>query len=213
MNGLCRLLIAAFFVASATLATASAADAIVLSDRDREDLVRIEAYLNSFSSLKARFVQMSSTGHVAEGDFVMAKPGRLRIDYDPPVPMQIISDGRFLVYDDTELEQQTHVPLGATPVAVLVSANIRLNNDDVEVTRIDRGDATVEVTLVQRDEPESGEVRLVFSDRPLALRRWVVTDAQGVKTNFALLGPQTGVPVDDDLFVVRQYERINPRDR
>lgn len=185
----------------------------VFSDRDREDLIRIEAYLNSFQSMRARFVQMSSTGHIAEGDFLLEKPGHMRIDYDPPVPMKIISDGRFLVYDDTELEQQTHVPLSATPVSVLVSDNIRLNDGNIEVVDVDRGDLTIEVTVVQRDEPGAGDVRLVFSDRPLALRRWVVTDTQGVKTNFALLGTEVGVSIDDDLFVVQPYDRTSPRDR
>lgn len=207
--------IVATLLAVACLSVVATTDssAVVLSDRDRADLVRVEAYLNSFQSMRARFVQMSSTGHIAEGDFALDKPGRMRIDYDPPVPMKIVSDGRFLIYDDTELEQQTHVPLSATPVAVLVDNNIRLNEGSIEVVQIDRGDATLEVSVVQREEPGAGEVRLVFSDQPLALRRWVVTDAQGIKTNFALIGSEIGVSLDDELFVVQPYERISPRDR
>ena len=201
------------FLALTSIFEPASASATVLSDRDRQDLVRVEAYLNSFQSMRARFVQMSSTGHIAEGNFVLKKPDRLRIDYDPPVPMKIISDGRFLVYDDIELEQQTHVPLSLTPVSVLVSSNIRLNEKDIEVVRVYRGDATLEVSIVQRDEPGAGEVRLVFSDRPMALRRWVVTDAQGVQTNFALLGAETGIALDDDLFVIHPYLCVNPRDR
>ena len=175
-----------------------------LSQQDLADIDRVEDYLNSFRSLEARFVQMSSTGQVAEGDFWLSKPGKLRIDYDPPVPMQIVSNGLFLVYEDTELEQQTHVPLSSTPVGILVDDQITLNNDDLEVTAVDRGAAFVEITVIRREEPNAGDVTLVFSDRPLALKRWVVTDAQGVRTNFALLGALTGVDIDPDLFVVEQ---------
>ncbi|MEQ8666924.1 MAG: outer membrane lipoprotein carrier protein LolA [Rhodospirillales bacterium] len=202
-----RLLAVAILIA-APVAQATSPDS--LSPQDLADIERIEAYLNSFDSLEARFVQMSSTGQVAEGDFLLSKPGKLRIDYDPPVPMQIIANGLFLVYEDTELEQQTHVPLASTPVGILVNEDITLNNDEIAVTAVDRGAAFIEVAVIRKDEPNAGEVRLVFSDRPLALKRWVVTDAQGVRTNFALLGALTGVDIDPDLFIV---ENKFPKDR
>jgi outer membrane lipoprotein-sorting protein len=40
----------------------------------------------------------------------------------------------------------------------------------------------------------------VFSDRPFALRKWEVIDAQGVTTQVALINPQFDIEVDDDLF-------------
>lgn len=198
MTKVCALIVLAW----SQMAVAATPDS--LTAQDHADIARVEDYLNSFQSMRARFVQMSSTGRIAEGDFMLSKPGKMRIDYDPPEPMLIIANGRFLVYEDTELEQQTHVPLGSTPVGLLVDENIELNSEDVAVIGVERGDAALEVIVVQREEPEAGEVRLVFSDRPLALRRWVVTDAQGVRTNFALLGAEVGVNLDDDLFVVEQ---------
>src|SRR3546814_5027653 len=48
--------------------------------------------------------------------------------------------------------------------------------------------------------PEMGSVVLTFSNNPLQLRNWSVTDAEGKTTNVALANPQFGVPIDDSLF-------------
>lgn len=171
-----------------------------LSVEDLSDIQRIEDYLNGITTMKSRFIQMASTGETSEGDIMLWRPGRLRIAYDPPNPTVITSNGLFLVYHDTELDQMTHIPLGSTPAGVLVDEDVSLNNEDVAVTGIVRGANTLEVSLIQRDDPYAGQITLVFSDRPLRLRRWVVLDAQGITTNFAIVGPQLGITLDESLF-------------
>ena len=55
-------------LAVAGLACSSTASvAATLSEADGRDVARVEAYLNTFSSLKARFLQQSSGGQLAEG--------------------------------------------------------------------------------------------------------------------------------------------------
>ncbi len=66
-------------------APARAADAVpALSEADRTDLARIEAYLNGLTTMQARFLQFSSDGCYAEGHIYVERPGRMRIEYDPP---------------------------------------------------------------------------------------------------------------------------------
>lgn len=173
---------------------------LALSEHDLADITRIEDYLNTITTLKSRFIQMASTGETSEGDFMLWRPGRLLIAYDPPSPVEIRSDGLFLVYYDTELDQMTHVPLAATPAGVLVEERVSVNGEDLAVTGIRRGANTLDVSIIQRDDPYAGRITLVFTDRPLKLQRWVVLDAQGITTNFALVGTQTGVTFDPEIF-------------
>ncbi len=177
-----------------------AQDSPVLSTEDLSDIARIEDYLNTTTTMKARFIQMASTGETSEGDIMLWRPGRLRIDYDPPSPVVITANGLFLVFHDTELEQMTHIPLASTPAGMLVAENVSLNGEDLEVTGIRRGANTLDVSVIERGDPYAGRITLVFTDRPLRLQRWVVLDAQGVTTNFALIGAQAGVTFKPELF-------------
>jgi outer membrane lipoprotein-sorting protein len=58
---------------------------------------QIEDYLNNIRTIRARFRQVSSTGDVAEGYLYIQRPGRIRVEYDPPSPILIVSDGSFLI--------------------------------------------------------------------------------------------------------------------
>lgn len=171
-----------------------------LSERDQADVARAEAYINDIGTLKARFFQFTSTGEYAEGAFYIDRPGRMRIEYDPPVPVLIVADGTFLVYNDTELGQVNRVPLLASPASVLLRENLRLEGDGLSVTSVERSASVVQITVAQTDDPLAGSIMLTFSEKPMALRKWTVTDAQGTVTDFALVDPRFGVQLDPALF-------------
>jgi len=171
-----------------------------LSERDQADIARAEAYINDIDTLKARFFQFTSTGQYAEGAFYIDRPGRMRIEYDPPVPVLIVADGTFLVYNDTELGQINRVPLLASPASVLLRENLKLEGDGLSVTSVERSASVVQITVAQTDDPLAGSITLTFSEKPMALRKWTTTDAQGTVTDFALVDPRFGVELDPELF-------------
>ena len=186
---------------SLPLSNAAASEAIAakLSAKDRKDLKRIETYLNAMKSLRAGFLQVSSTGSVATGTLLLARPGKLRFEYDPPAPIMMIADGVFLIYIDKELEQVTHLWLDDTPIGFLVKEDIKLKGD-VTVTKFSKGSNILYATLEKSAEPEQGNITLIFSDNPLALRKWAVTDPQGVTTTVTLSNLESGVTFDPGLF-------------
>jgi outer membrane lipoprotein-sorting protein len=171
-----------------------------LNDRDRADIKRIEDYLNGIDTLKSRFIQMTSQGETSQGEFYLSRPGRLRIAYDPPVPVLIVSNGTFLLYLDTKLDQTSYTTLSSTPASVLVKENLRLNKDGLIITAIDRDANSFRISLKQEDDPYSGAITLIFSDKPLMLRQWTVLDAQGTTVEFALIEPRFGLELDPELF-------------
>ncbi len=180
--------------------------AVVLSAGDRADVARIERYFNSVRTLKARFLQIASTGQTAEGDVWLKRPGRMRIAYDPPVPILIVADGTWLIYNDRELGQVSYLPLGSTPAGILVEDEIQLDGGSLTITGFEHEAGVIRVSLVRTASPGDGSLTLVFADNPLQLRQWRVVDAQSVATTVSLSDIRTGVSLQPELF-----EFVDPR--
>jgi len=182
-----------------------AAKAAPLSADDKKALAQIQAYFNGITTLQARFLQVASTGATAQGILSLKRPGLMRFEYDAPSPILLVSDGTWLVFQDNELEQTTHVPLGSTPLSVLVSDPVDFTTD-LEVLDVARNPGVIRLLMRMREDPEAGMVQMVFSDAPLALRQWTITDAQGIEVKVALLESRRGMTLKDDLFQPRDFE-------
>ena len=169
---------------------------------DSAEIARVETYLNRITTFKGRFLQASSSGEYSEGSLYVSRPGKIRIEYDPPSPNLIVADGSSMIHYDTELDQLSYITLGSSPATILIEDNISLTKGAITVTNIERGRGTLRLTVVKTDDPAEGNLTLVFNDRPLSLKKWVVVDALGVETTVSLLGVRFGVPLDDTLFEI-----------
>lgn len=196
---------------AAACGTFSSASAAVsrLTDQDRSDIARVETYLNDIRTMTARFMQVSDTGGTAEGKLFLSRPGRLRLEYDPPVPILLVANSGFLIHYDKQLKAVTHLPIDSTPAGLLVRERIALSGD-VTVSAVERGPGSLRVTVQQSKDPQAGKITLVFSERPFALSSWQVVDAQGNVTRVALLEPRVGVPIDPTLFRFTDPGMLSP---
>lgn len=171
-----------------------------ITAQDKSDIARIEAYLNRMESLRSKFVQLSSGGRFAEGNIYIERPSKLRLEYTRPSNIQVYANGSWLAHVDTELEAVWHLPLKTTPASFLVRDQIKLSGD-VRVRRVMRDAKTLSVEIVQTDEPDAGKFVMTFADNPLHLRKWMVTDAQGVSTSVTLVAPEYNVAIPRGVFV------------
>ena len=73
------------------------------------------------------------------------------------------------------------------------------------MTRADLKDGVASVTMSQQTGEAAGELRLEFDAQSWLLRRWVVTDALGVKTQVTLQNPLFDLPLENRLFGVPSY--------
>jgi outer membrane lipoprotein-sorting protein len=203
-----RTLLLALLVAVSGLGAAaprvSAAEPAVLSPAvlspDQSAAVRRALrYLNRLSTLKARFIQVSSNGSYAEGEVIIQRPGKMRFDYDPPHPVLIIANGLSLLFYDREMKQASFLPLWETPLWFLIREKVALS-DNIVVTGVEQKLGTLKITMADRDNSEAGSVTLVFSDRPLDLKKWELEDALGVTTQVSLVNPHYGVEIDPMVF-------------
>ncbi len=152
--------------------SASSADAgnpvRVLSAAEKADIKRVEAYLDRLETLQATFLQVSSNGENADGKLYLLRPGHLKIEYAPPVPILIVADGSFLSYIDKELGQVTHIPVDDTPAGFLLRDKFSFTDGGVQVTDFIKEHGALSVSVVRADDPFAGELTLVFADSPLS---------------------------------------------
>ena len=81
---------------------------------------------------------------------------------------------------------------------------------EAQETRTRIGEVTagvLRVTSVRAEDPLAGDLTLIFADKPLILKKWEVTDAQGLVTTVSLMNPRTGLKLDPDLFEFEEPEQ------
>lgn len=170
-----------------------------LTAQDLADVARISAYLNGLKTLKAKFLQVAPDGGISRGLTWMDRPGRMRFQYDPPTPLLLVAGSGLFVFYDRELNQTTNIPLGSTPLGLLLGENLSLTGD-VTVIAVDRQPGVLSVTLLRTSSPSDGTLTLVFNDQPLALRQWLVVDSQRQETRVSLYDVQVGGSFDQAMF-------------
>ena len=197
---LCLAPLLATWIAAGQRTQAQESGSLALDGAAQESLAAIERYLNGLQTLKADFSQVGPEGEPAEGVIYMRRPGLLRVEYAPPVPVLIVGDGLWIHYHDMELGQINDWFIYETPLGALTREETRFG-EDLEVTAFAERDRLIEVTVVQEDDPRGGSLTLILSTDPLRLIKWRVTDAQGLVTNVALHGLETNIRLPRKLFV------------
>ena len=174
--------------------------------KQRALLDRISAYLSSVQTMVGKFVQVGPDGGRTEGTFYLQKPGRVRFQYNPPSPIDIISDGSSVVVRDRKLATQDLYPLSQTPLRYLLAERIDLLRDtDVVSVTADDSFATV---VIEQKQLFVGTDRLMimFDAKDLTLKQWTVTDPQGFDTTVAVYNLDSSKKPDPNLFVIN-YQR------
>jgi outer membrane lipoprotein-sorting protein len=162
---------------------------------DQAAIQRVEAYLNSLTTMRARFLQVAQNGASAEGTAQIYRPGRMRFDYDPPEPILLVASGGQVMLYDRELRQPSVAPANSTPLGILLRPRIQLSGD-VTVTATTRQAGFLHVTMHRTGQRAEGQLTLIFQENPLQLRQWSVLDAQGRETRVTLYQPEFGIRLD-----------------
>ena len=200
-----RTLLLAPFLAPLLAPPAWSQAPAALTSQDRTDIARVETYLNGIHTLHARFRQIAPNGGTSEGQVWLERPGRMRFQYDPPSPFLLVGGHGLLVFHDSKLQQTSNIPLGSTPLGLLLQDNVRLSGD-VTVAGLARAPGQLQLRLFRTKSPADGSLTLVFADAPLALRQWSVVDAQRQETRITLYNIELGGTFKQSLF-----EFIDPK--
>jgi outer membrane lipoprotein-sorting protein len=214
----------AFLTASAALggvllaapAALGQSGTVALSTADLALVDKATKYLQNLEEVEGRFEQTDPRGVVETGDIFLKRPGKARFQYDPPSGLLVVSDGRNVSVWDSRLRTFDRAPLGATPLAILLARQIRLDQD-VEVFRVGRYDDGFYLSArnANGQTRTEGYITVVFGDNPMQLRGWTLVDGQGQATRIKI-ARLAKTPIRPELFVLddpRSPEERNPRPR
>jgi outer membrane lipoprotein-sorting protein len=163
---------------------------------------RANGYLSGLNTLVGNFVQVGPDGGRTEGRFYLQKPGRVRFEYNPPSPIEVISDGSTVAVRDRNLATQNYIPLSQTPLRFLVADRVDLFKD-TNVVSVSSDDTFATVVIEERQTlGGTHRVMVMFGIRDFQLRQWTVTDPQGYDTTVAVYNLDPKQKPDPSLFKI-----------
>jgi outer membrane lipoprotein-sorting protein len=172
-------------------------------DPDQRAIIqRVDNYLSNTQVLSGNFVQVGPDGRRSQGEFYIQKPGRVRFDYDPPSPIDIVADGQSVVVRDRKLATQDVYPLSQTPLRFLLADNVNLMKD-TNLVAVYADDVFVTVVVEEKNGlVGTSRLMIMFSAKDMQLKQWTVTDPQGYDTTVAVYNLDTSSRPDPKMFTI-----------
>lgn len=169
-------------------------------------LDKATAYIQGLSSAKGRFVQTDARGTQTQGTFYLQRPGKARFAYDPPAGLLVVSNGNNVNIFDSRLKTYESYPLSKTPLNLLLAREVRLDRGVVITDIRPLADG---FTIVAQDARRQalGRISLDFSNAPVALMGWTVTDIKGGQIRVRLSDFAETSGLDPKLFVLTDPRR------
>jgi len=173
---------------------------VALTPKQREIIDRVSNYLSNLRMLVGNFVQVGPDGRRTKGQLYLQKPGKVRFEYDPPSPIDIIADGDSLVVRDRRLATQDLYPLSQTPLRFLLSDNVDLLQD-TNLVAVYADDVFITVVVEEKNTlAGTSRLMIMFNADDMQLKQWTVTDPQGYDTTVAVYNLDTSKRPDPSLF-------------
>jgi len=178
-------------------------------DANQRALVdKVSAYLSGVQQMVGNFVQVGPDGSRTEGTFYIQKPGKVRFEYNPPSPIDIIADGSSVVVRDRKLATQDLFPLSQTPLRFLLADRIDLLRD-TDVVKVTADDTFVSVVIEEKHVMlGTNRLMIMFNAKDLQLRQWTVTDPQGYDTTVAVYNLDSSKKPDPNMFTINYRRNI-----
>ena len=153
---------------------------------EKVSLSALSAYLNKLTTLEAEFTQINGDGSIGTGRIFIKRPGRVRFEYAPPDKSLVMAGGgQVAIFDAKSNQPPEQYPLKRTPLNLILAENVNLDQAKMVVGHKADGNKT-SVLAQDPEHPEYGTIELVFTDNPVELRQWVITDDVGGQTTVIL---------------------------
>lgn len=200
----CKLQIMARVLALAIMLMGLPVGAQASSYTETQLIQRAEQAISKISTLQAKFLQVSSDGSVGEGVLYFRRPTQLRLEYQNPNTLTLITSRVWLYVDDKIVKSVQAIPLGQTPLSPLLKKTVSFRSEEFATSASAR-DGIAVISMRKEDGDAAGQLDLEFDTDSWQLRRWVITDLLGVKTAVTLQNPVYGAALANRLFGVPSY--------
>ena len=149
---------------------------------EKISLSNLSTYLESIKKVSGSFTQFNSDKTVSTGRIFLFRPGRMRMEYKTPDNSLVIVGGsQIAVFDSKSNTYPKVFPLRKTPLKILLEKKINLKAQGIVIKHEKVEDSTV---LLLKDPKLSsyGSLKLIFTDHPVTLKQWVITNEMGDQT-------------------------------
>ena len=153
---------------------------------DQKEILKIENYLNGFNKLSSNFIQSSSDGNQAEGSLHLSRPGKMRIEYKKKDNLLIVADGKWLHYYDIELNEKQSIIIEKSPAWFLLKKKINLKKD-FKIEKLENQKGRTSLILSNKNMENVKYIKLIFSNTPFVLKKWIIHDINSLETTVSLL--------------------------
>ncbi|RRN62535.1 outer-membrane lipoprotein carrier protein LolA [Caulobacter sp. 602-1] len=193
-------------IASPALAQGAKPVPATLTAEQKALLDKATAYIQGLGSAKGRFVQTDARGTQTQGAFYMQRPGKARFAYDPPAGLLVVSNGNNVNIFDSRLKTYESYPLSKTPLNLLLAREVRLDRGVIITDIRPLADG---FTIVAQDAKRQalGRISMDFSNSPVGLMGWTVTDIKGGQIRVRLIDFAETSALDPKLFVLTDPRR------
>ena len=177
-----------------------------MSDAEQTALLRrMSEALSGVKTASGKFEQLSPDFQVSTGRFAIARPGRLRFDYNDPSPFLLVSDGTTVGLQDSELRTTDRIFLAQTPYAILLDDQLDLQAR-AEILDVSQRSGQAAVTLRDKSGEMDGTLTLIFADETMELIGWRVVDSAGNTTSVQLSDIAYGKKLNPRLFILKDFD-------
>jgi len=179
-----------------------------LTAADKATLDQVDTYFNSIRVMSGKFIQIGGDGQRITGSFWISKPGKMRFDYDPPSPLQLLADGRSVAVRNRKLNTQDLYFIGQTPLRFLLADSVDLIQDS-RVIALGREPSGISVVLEEKSAVGgNAKIQLSFPAPSYTLRQWTITDAQGYDTTVTVTSVDTTSRPPDKIFYIDEQRLL-----
>ena len=170
-------------------------------------LPQISQYLNQLQTAQGGFTQINADGTLSTGQIYIKRPGRIRFEYNPPEESLVVaSGGQLAIFDPRSNAGPDRYPLNQTPLNIILQRNVDLTAARM-VTGTTSDGTTTTVTAQDPNNPQYGNIQMVFTANPIELRQWIITDDMGSQTTLILNDLQAGGNIGDIMFNIQAEMR------
>ena len=165
----------------------------------------IKDYLGDIKTLQAEFSQTNQTEDIMTGIFFLKKPGKIRLSYDPPQNVQIVSKQQAVLIFDPKNGGSGPLtyPLHSTPLSFLIKNDLSLfineNGESLEIGNL----------IIFKVRNPQYNLSIEFNKNPVSLLGWEFENQMGELIKIRLNNIHKNKYISDEIFKTeKDYERL-----
>ncbi len=168
---------------------------------------KIADHFASIRTMSGEFVQFGPRGEQTGGKFYIARPGKIRFNYDVKSGFRVISDGESVVLENPKMKTMDLYPLSKTPLKLLLADRIDLSGGRVKSVK-EEDDQTV-IQMADKSAFGNARITMKFDPSTYELKEWTITDAQGKNTTVMIFNVKQDVALDRKLFTIDYKKNLD----